>query len=1129
MRRAADALAIAVSILAAAPAVAVTSFKQPGFSEAVVFEGLDHPTTLRFLPDGGVLVAEKSGVIKMFDSVLDPTPTTVVDLRTQVHNFWDRGLLGLAVDPDFAGNGHVYALYTHDAAIGGVAPRWGPGDGTSDPCPTPPGPTTDGCVVSGRLSRLTASGSDWTASEQVLIEDWCQQFPSHSMGSLSFGADGYLYVSAGDGASFDNQDWGQFGGTADHPPTTPKNPCGDPPVPVGGNQVKPTAEGGALRAQSPRRAVGEPRVLNGSILRVDPATGEGAPGNPFAGSSDADERRIIGFGLRNPFRMTVKPGTNDVWIGDVGWNDWEEIDRIPDLTSARNFGWPCFEGPGTQYSGLNICPDTDVNPIFQYNHASVAVAGDGCPAGGSAIAGLAFYQGGANYPSTFQNALFFSDYTRMCIWVMFPFPNGDPNPAAAAPFASGAQSPVDLQIGPDGFLYYVDFDGGRILRVVYGLHAVASANPTSGPVPLSVQFDSTGTTPGSPGDTLTYAWDLDGDGQFDDSTEPSPSFVYTSAGTYNARLRVTDPHGGFDVSAPVTINAGNDAPTATILTPSASLTWKVGDPISFSGQATDPQDGELPPSALSWTVLIHHCPSTCHTHVYQTFAGVAGGSFNAPDHEYPAYLEIQLTATDSGSLTSTASVNLNPQTVALTFQSIPSGLLISSGTLTQPAPFTQTVIVNAQDTIVAPTQGAYPTTWEFVSWSDGGPQSHTITTPAAPATYTATFAAYADLSVAITGAPDSICQGVPLTYTLEVANAGPSRASAVSVADTLPAGATLVSAGGDGWTCGGEGIVTCTRPVLDIGKAPPLTVVVLPAAGAAQNAAVVSGTTTDPAAANDAANVSTTVVVAPPAPVLTAPNSAPVGAAGLTASVPDHPGSSYTWTLTGGTITSGQGTAQITFDAGAPGTTMTLQVTESAGEPCASLPATALVQVDFLDVPPEHPFHDFVSTIARAGVSVGCGGGAFCPDRPNTRAEMAVFLLRSKLGSTHVPPPATGKVFDDVPASDPFAPWIEELASLDITGGCGGGNYCPGSPVTRAQMAVFLLKTYEGSGYEPPPATGTVFDDVPASDPFAAWIEELFARGITVGCQVAPPLYCPQHPVTRGQMAVFLSKTFGLQ
>jgi glucose/arabinose dehydrogenase len=277
-----------------------TSFKQPGFTESVVFSGLVNPTTVRFLPDGSVLVAEKSGLIKRFASLTDMNPTVVVDLRVKVHNFWDRGLLGLAFDPNFTTNSYIYVLYSNDAVIGGIPPEWGPGDGTSDPCPTPPGATTDGCMISGHLSRLTAVGSDWTGSEQVLIEDWCQQFPSHSVGALGFGADGMLYISGGEGASFGNNDWGQFGGAFD-PPTTPKNPCGDPPVPVGGDQVPPTAEGGSLRSQSPRRAAGEPRVLNGSVLRVDPATGAGVSGNPLFGSSDANERRIIGYGFRNPF------------------------------------------------------------------------------------------------------------------------------------------------------------------------------------------------------------------------------------------------------------------------------------------------------------------------------------------------------------------------------------------------------------------------------------------------------------------------------------------------------------------------------------------------------------------------------------------------------------------------------------------------------------------------------------------------------------------------------------------------------------------------------------------------------------------------------------------------------------
>jgi uncharacterized repeat protein (TIGR01451 family) len=1111
---------------------AATTFKQAGFSESAVFTGLINPTAVRFLPDGRVLVIEKNGRIRMFDSLSDTTPTTVADLRPQVHNFWDRGLLGLAIDPDFATNSFIYVAYTRDAAIGLIPPRWGPGDGTSDPCPTPPGPTTDGCVVSGRLSRLTAVGDDWTASEQMVLEDWCQQFPSHSVGSLAFGLDGYLYVSGGDGGSFNNQDWGQFGGTLGLPPVIPANPCGDPPFPIGTPQTKPTAEGGALRAQSPRRTAGEPRVLSGSILRVDPATGLAAPDNPFVlgGSTDLNEQRIIGYGFRNPFRIIVRPGTNDVWIADVGWGAWEELNRIPDLTEMRNFGWPCREGSFTQYTGLDICPtaaETEA-PFFAYHHTVPAAPNDGCPTGGSAIGGLAFYLGGTNYPPAYANALFLSDYTRQCMWVMFPGAGGDPDPATIAPFASNAFGPVDLQIGPDGNVYYVDFDNGRVMRVSFGLHAVASANPTSGPVPLTVQFDSTGSTPAQPGDTLSFAWDLDGDGAFDDSTAAQPSFIYTVLGSYSARLRVSDGHGGFDISAPIVIEAGNEAPTATILTPTSALTWKVGDLIAFSGEATDPQEGALPASALSWDVIIHHCPSNCHEHTYQSFAGVASGSFAAPDHEYPAFLEIRLTAVDSGALSSTASVNVNPQTVTLSFATTPPGLQLSSGTLTQPAPFDQTVIANSQITIAAPSpQGAYPAVWEFAAWSDGGAQSHTITA-AAPASYTASFALHADLSLVMSAAPEPVCAGLPVTYTLDVANAGPSRAVSVTVVDTLPAGVSLVSAGGDGWTCNGTAIVTCARPALDLGPAPAIAIVVSSptSPGTLVNAATVGSTTSDIFGSNNSAQASTTVQSGILAPSITAPEGAAIGATGLSASVESHAGAAYAWTLEGGTITGGQGTSAITFDAGAPGTTMVLAVAESDAV-CTSPAAQWPVQVDFLDVAPAHMFHAFVVAIARSGVTAGCGGGNYCPDASVTREQMAVFLLKSLYGASHQPPPATGTVFADVAASDPFAAWIEELAALGVTGGCGGGNYCPAAPVTRAQMAVFLLKTLLGSGYVPPPASG-IFGDVPAADPFAAWIEELFARGVTGGCQAAPLLYCPANPNNRGQMAVFLTLTFSL-
>ena len=340
--RLAVALFVGAAAVGAPLAADTTAQTLPvGFQDVTVFSGLTQPTSVSFSPDGRVFVAEKSGLVKIFNSLTDPTPDIFVDLRTKVHNFWDRGLLGMALDPGFPTRPYVYLLYTYDAPIGGTAPRWGSDGVTADPCPSPPGPTSDGCVVSGRLSRFEASGNVAAIPEQVLIEGWCQQYPSHSIGQLAFGPDGALYVSGGDGASFGFADWGQDG--------SPLNPCGDPPVAVGGTQSPPNARGGALRSQSLRRPAGEPVVLNGAVLRVDPNTGAALATNPNFGHNDANARRIIAYGLRNPFRIAARPGTNEIWVGDVGWDTWEEINRIQNPTAGvLNFGWPCYEGSGTQ-------------------------------------------------------------------------------------------------------------------------------------------------------------------------------------------------------------------------------------------------------------------------------------------------------------------------------------------------------------------------------------------------------------------------------------------------------------------------------------------------------------------------------------------------------------------------------------------------------------------------------------------------------------------------------------------------------------------------------------------------------------------------------------------------------------
>ena len=179
----------------------------------------------------------------------------------------------------------------------------------------------------------------------------------------------------------------------------------------------------------------------------------------------------------------------------------------------------------------------------------------------------------------------------------------------------------------------------------------------------------------------------------------------------------------------------------------------------------------------------------------------------------------------------------------------------------------------------------------------------------------------------------------------------------------------------------------------------------------------------------------------------------------------------------------------------------------------------------FADVPETNLFYEFVETIFHGGITAGGVCGDYCPDAATLRKQMAVFVLKAKEGPFFVPPPATG-VFLDVPAGDPFAPWIEELFRRGVVAGCGAGpTYCPDDPVLRQQMAVFLLRTLEGSAYVPPPCDGD-FDDVDCPSLFADWIEEIANRGIAAGC--GGDNYCPLDPTKRGQMAPFLVKTFSL-
>jgi glucose/arabinose dehydrogenase len=756
-----------ISLVAPLPIAAAGEILPAGFSDEVVMTGLTMPTKIRFAPNGKIFISEKSGIIKMFDSLSDTTPTTVADLRTQVYNLGDKGMLGLAVDNQYPTRPYVYALFSYDAIIGGQPPRY------NDGCKGPPnGPGGDGCYSSGRLVRLTLDSNGQMTSQKTLVEAWCGQFDSHSIGTVTMGPDGYLYAGAGDGASYAiyNLDYGNKGGENINPntgePYTPVNPCGDPNGSVGVATTLPDAQGGALRAQSPRRPHGQPTVLNGTIIRVNPDDGNSLSTNPmYYGGRDENERRIVTYGLRNPYRFTFRPGSNELWVGDVGSWKWEEIIRITGVTSSvKNNGWPCWEGnehnggwdslDTTSCETLYAQGSNAVNqPFFQYRHNQKLFADDTCSTNGGVVSGITFEQG-ANFPSRYNGALFFTDYARSCIWAMLTDANGVPDPDKLEVFESGNVGAIDLEFGPDGKLYYTDigyatggmgtihrvsFDGSNQPPIIN-----ASANPTQGAAPLSVHFDASATVDPD-GDSMTFNYDFDDNGSYDASGAIQD--VAYSTGQWTARLRVDDGH-GHTAYKTFEINAGNTKPEPVIDTPSTGAKWSAGQPINFSGHATDDEDGNIPAADLSWRWLLHHCtgpnPGDCHAHQLQDFDGVASDSVEAPDHEFPSYLEVELTATDSAGASATVSRTFDPRSVSLTFDTNPSGLTLNAAGNSGAAPIQQVFIQNAEISLEAPaTQSKDGLTYTFQSWSDGGARSRVIHAPSSNTTYTANYTASA--------------------------------------------------------------------------------------------------------------------------------------------------------------------------------------------------------------------------------------------------------------------------------------------------------------------------------------------------------------------------------------------------
>ncbi|MFN7931356.1 MAG: PQQ-dependent sugar dehydrogenase [Blastocatellia bacterium] len=575
------------------------TFTDAGFAAETVAQATRFDTVgFAFAPDGRIFTWEKPGVVRIIKNGVQMT-TPFLDLRSRVYSQVDSGLIGLALDPNFAANRFIYLLYTFD-------------DGTN---PTATGPRTarltrvqadpnnpDVALANSEVVLMGKIGSAPCSAQPVGADCMASDSGAHTIGTVRFGLDGKIYVGMGDGSSF----------TA--------------------------ATEQSFRSQ-------DLNYYNGKILRINP-DGTAPSDNPFYdGNPNSVRSKVYSYGLRSPYRFTHKPGTGELYIGDVGAAKFEEINR----GRGANFGWPCYEGPNPQSSFQAAFPQrcgqipasAVTPPLYSYDWN-----------GGSAIVMGPFYTG-TQYPTQYRNNLFFADFVQGFIRrAVFDASN---NLSSVQSFATGVDSPVYLEQGLDGFLYYLSVATGELKRVRFSGTApiaLATATRPSAAQPYTVAFSSAGST----GGTLSYLWEF---GDNTTSTAANPTHTYTATGikTFTAKLTVTNTQGlsGADT---VDVIVGDRPPVATITTPANNTHVKVGTTVTFTGTGTDP-DETLPSSALKWTVLLHHNE---HIHPGVTATGTSG-SFLVEDHGTTGdtfFYEIVLTVTDSAGVADTKRVNIIP-------------------------------------------------------------------------------------------------------------------------------------------------------------------------------------------------------------------------------------------------------------------------------------------------------------------------------------------------------------------------------------------------------------------------------------------------------------------------------------
>ncbi|MBY0507099.1 MAG: PQQ-dependent sugar dehydrogenase [Bryobacteraceae bacterium] len=609
-----------------------------GFSDTTIASGLSSPTAMAFAPDGRLFICQQAGAVRIVkNGSLLATPFVTLS----VDSAGERGVLGIAFDPDFNTNQYVYLYYT-----GSGSPKF------------------------NRVSRFTANGDVVTPGSEVPVFRLpdLSTATNHNGGAMHFGPDGKLYVAVGENAN--------------------------PPL-----------------AQSMTS-------LMGKILRIN-ADGTIPADNPFFSTTSGDLRAIWALGLRNPFTFGFQPETGRLFINDVGQNTWEEIN---DGVAAANYGWPATEGD----FNASTFPFFQ-RPFYTYSHG-------GTP-GGCAITGGTFYNPASpTFPAGYVGDYFFADYCGGWIYRL------NLTTRTITQFVTGNSFTVDLKVGPDAALYYLQRGGGELHRVQVSNSApVITQDPRAVTTPLGIAATFTVQATGA---NLTYQWQRNLT-PIPNATGASYTLTNPQAADSGAMFRVvvTNSAGAATSNAALLTVSANQPPTTTILTPAAGSLFSAGDTITFTGSGNDPETGAIAAATLRWRV--DYITGAATRPFVAEFTG-AGGSFTVPlQTPYTltdVYFLIYLTATDPQGFSTTVTRRVDPRVATHTLRTVPTGrqLTLDGTPVATPAAFGS--VVSLQRILGAPSpQMAGGSRYAFSNWSDGGAATHTISSPISDTTYAANF------------------------------------------------------------------------------------------------------------------------------------------------------------------------------------------------------------------------------------------------------------------------------------------------------------------------------------------------------------------------------------------------------